>query len=446
MKKKLAALLLGVCMTVTLAGCQKSIEDDNVKISEYKGIKVEGLELAKVTDKDVENSIQSTLEAEAEHKEVTDRATKKGDSLEVSYVGKADGETFDQGDLTVEVGGEGFVEGFSEGMEGHKLNETFDISLTLPENYPAEIAGKDAVFTVTINSITEEILPELNDEFVQKISDKAKTVDEYKKQVKKDLETSNKKTVESQNKNSAWTEVVKNTELKKEFKEDINESVDLMKEQYTQLAEMYYQVTFEEFLEQSGITEDQFVEKMEKQAKDQLKSKYASKLIAEKEKLELSDKAYKEKYDESAFQDDLEPLSEDEVEAMDQNGDGEMAVADESDLEQQQDSEGAAGSGDTDGSASSDAADSQSEKKLDENGTYTDKDEVAQYIYEYGHVPSNLTAADYDNADSMLPVEEGVTYQQCSLDDAGKQKLIFTQDAKRIYYTDDDGQSFDEIY
>ena len=57
----------------------------------------------------------------------------------------------------------------------------------------------------------------------------------------------------------------------------------------------------------------------------------------------------KEKYDESAFQDDLEPLSEDEVEAMDQNGDGEMAVADESDLEQLQDSEGAAGSGDTDG-------------------------------------------------------------------------------------------------
>lgn len=91
------------------------------------------------------------------------------------------------------------------------------------------------------------------------------------------------------------------------------------------------------------------------------------------------------------------------------------------------DSENAAGSGDTDGSASSDAADSQSEKKLDENGTYTDKDEVAQYIYEYGHVPSNLTAADYDNADSMLPVEDGVTYQQCSLDDAGKQKLIFTR-------------------
>ena len=96
MKKKLAALLLGVCMTVTLAGCQKSIEDNNVKISEYKGIEAEGLEVTKVTDEDVENSIQSTLEAEAEQKEVTDRAAKKGDSLEISYVGKVYGETFDQ--------------------------------------------------------------------------------------------------------------------------------------------------------------------------------------------------------------------------------------------------------------------------------------------------------------------------------------------------------------
>lgn len=154
----------------------------------------------------------------------------------------------------------------------------------------------------------------------------------------------------------------------------------------------------------------------------------------------------KETYDESAFQDDLEPLSEDEVEAMDQNGDEDMTVTDEKDLEDMQDSADSAGSEGADSLESSDSEDSRNEKKLDEKGTYTDKDDVAQYIYEYGHVPSNLTATDYDNADSMLPVEDGVTYQQCSLDDAGKQKLIFTQDAKRIYYTEDDGQSFDEIY
>ena len=57
-----------------------------------------------------------------------------------------------------------------------------------------------------------------------------------------------------------------------------------------------------------------------------------------------------------------------------------------------------------------------------------------------------LTAENYENADSMLPVEEGVTYQQCSLDPEGKQKLIYTQDGKRVYYTEDDGKSFEEIY
>ena len=83
---------------------------------------------------------------------------------------------------------------------------------------------------------------------------------------------------------------------------------------------------------------------------------------------------------------------------------------------------------------------------MDEKGTYTDKNDVAQYIYEYGHAPSNLTPENYENADSMLPVEEGVTYQQCSLDPEGKQKLIYTQDGKRVYYTEDDGKSFEEIY
>lgn len=159
----------------------------------------------------------------------------------------------------------------------------------------------------------------------------------------------------------------------------------------------------------------------------------------------------KEKYDESAFQDDLEPLTDEEVEAMDENSDDEMTVADEKEMDESQDTEDSAKEDSSDskdnGSDSSDnTEDTQIEKKLDEKGTYTDKNDVAQYIYEYGHVPSNLTAESYDNADSMLPVEDGVTYQQCSLDESGEKKLIFTQDGKRVYYTEDDGQSFDEIY
>ena len=152
----------------------------------------------------------------------------------------------------------------------------------------------------------------------------------------------------------------------------------------------------------------------------------------------------KVKYDESAFQDDLEPLTDDELESMDENTDDEMTAADEDEMAQEDleadEEKNAESSSDSLGDSA------QAQKKLDEKGTYTDKDEVSQYIYEYGHVPSNLKAETYDNADNMLPVEDGVTYQQCSLDADGKQKIIFTQDGKRVYYTENDGESFEEIY
>lgn len=152
----------------------------------------------------------------------------------------------------------------------------------------------------------------------------------------------------------------------------------------------------------------------------------------------------KAKYDESAFQDDLEPLTDDELESMDENTDDEMKVADEDEMAQGDLEVDETKNKESSSDASTDSTESQ--KKLDEKGTYTDKDDVAEYIYEYGHVPSNLKAETYDNADNMFPVEDGVTYQQCSLDTDGKQKIIFTQDGKRVYYTADDGESFEEIY
>ena len=135
----------------------------------------------------------------------------------------------------------------------------------------------------------------------------------------------------------------------------------------------------------------------------------------------------KAKYDESAFQDDLEPLTDDELEDMDENSDDEMIVEDDAELEQSQQQEDSTEKADAESTDSNE----ETQSKLDEKGTYTDKDEVAQY---------------YDNADKMLPVEDGITYQQCSLDSEEKQKIIFTQDGKRVYYTEDDGKSFEEIY
>ncbi|MEQ2370644.1 hypothetical protein WMO28_06730 [Blautia sp. CLA-JM-H16] len=157
----------------------------------------------------------------------------------------------------------------------------------------------------------------------------------------------------------------------------------------------------------------------------------------------------KEQYDETAFQEDLEPLTGDELEAMDEDSDDEMTMVDGDELEAAGDSTASAekeNENSTDSSSADAEEDTAGTKKLDEKGTYTDKDDIAQYIYEYGHVPSNLSAETYDNADKMLSVEDGVTYQQCKLDADGKKKMIFTQDGKRVYYTEDDGETFEEIY
>lgn len=95
MKKKLTAVLALVCAgSMALAGCAGSnmIDTDAVKVEGYKGIEVPEVEKAsKVTDKDVESTIQSTLESKATQKEITDRTVENGDTVNIDFVGKIDG-------------------------------------------------------------------------------------------------------------------------------------------------------------------------------------------------------------------------------------------------------------------------------------------------------------------------------------------------------------------
>ena len=92
MKKRIAIILTGVlAFSMLLGGCQQSqgLETDDLKITQYKGVEVDQVEKPEeVTDEDVENSIQSTLESMAESKEITDRAVKDGDITNIDFVGK----------------------------------------------------------------------------------------------------------------------------------------------------------------------------------------------------------------------------------------------------------------------------------------------------------------------------------------------------------------------
>ena len=126
-----------------------------------------------VAAEDVDSYINDNILASFEETvEVTDRAAATGDTVNIDYAGSIDGVAFDGGtaqgyDLT--LGSGRFIDGFEDQIAGHTPGETFDVVVTFPDPYEKnpDLAGKEAVFTTTLNSIQETQLPELTDAWVQ---------------------------------------------------------------------------------------------------------------------------------------------------------------------------------------------------------------------------------------------------------------------------------------
>ena len=196
MKKKLVMMLTGIfAASMMLAGCEasKGLETDDLKITQYKGVEVSEVDKPeKVTDEDVDAAIQANLQTNATTEEVTDRAVEEGDTATIDFTGKIDGTEFEGGsstDYPLVIGSGSFIEGFEDSIIGHNIGDTFDWNGKFPDDYSnADYAGKDVTFTITVKGISVEKVPELTDDFVKSVSDKSTTVDEYKKEVKKQLE------------------------------------------------------------------------------------------------------------------------------------------------------------------------------------------------------------------------------------------------------------------
>ena len=122
MKKRTVILAGLLAASLVLGGCaaSKGLETDAIKISNYKEVEVA---------EDVESSIQATLEAQAETKEVTDRPVESGDTVNIDFLGKINGEAFEGGSAEgypLTIGSGTFIEGFEDSIIGHKIGETFD--------------------------------------------------------------------------------------------------------------------------------------------------------------------------------------------------------------------------------------------------------------------------------------------------------------------------------
>ncbi|MCI8387430.1 MAG: hypothetical protein HFE63_03055 [Clostridiales bacterium] len=187
--KPITALLATAVIGTQLFACGKSNDDagfdyskgldsngffagikaaDIVTLPEYKGIDIDPSVF--IADEDeVQNQIEYVLSNYVDYEKVTDRAVKDGDSVNIDYVGTIDGVAFAGGTTngygtTVTIGVTQYIDDFLEQLIGHKPGETFDVEVTFPTEYKnnPDLAGKDAVFSTTINYIQgDEIVPEL---------------------------------------------------------------------------------------------------------------------------------------------------------------------------------------------------------------------------------------------------------------------------------------------
>ncbi|MDO4780804.1 MAG: trigger factor [Candidatus Saccharibacteria bacterium] len=141
-----------------------------VKLGKYQKLKAKK-QPVKVEAKEVDEIIERMRQNFVE-KTAVERAAKNGDEAVIDFVGKKDGVAFDGGTAKgygLKLGAGQFIPGFEEGVVGHKAGEEFDLDLTFPEDYHAkELAGAKVVFTVTLQTVNELALPELNDEFAAK--------------------------------------------------------------------------------------------------------------------------------------------------------------------------------------------------------------------------------------------------------------------------------------
>ena len=173
-----------------------------VKLGEYKNLEAEKV-VEPVTDEDVDKQVEAMR---THHANLIDAAEGDaivdGDFITLDYTGTVDGEKFAGGeakDAPLEIGSHKFIGDFEEQLIGAKVGEERTVKVTFPENYHAkDLAGKDAEFACKINSIKHRELPELNDEFVKKVST-FQTVDEYKADIRKNMEANaERRAVEAQ--------------------------------------------------------------------------------------------------------------------------------------------------------------------------------------------------------------------------------------------------------
>ena len=262
-----------------------------VTLGEYKGIEVEKAS-AEVTDEDIEAELKKVQEQNSRLITVEDRAVEDGDQTVIDFEGSVDGTPFEDGkgeDYPLTIGSHSFIDTFEEQLIGKNIGEECEVHVTFPEEYHAkELAGKPAVFKVTVKEIKRKELPELNDEFAGEVSE-FETLEEYKNDVKSKLSLKKQKDAATENENHVVDKVVENAQM--DIPEPmIDSQVNNMVNDYARRMQSQG-LSLEQYMQFTGMTIETLKEQMKPQAVKRIQTRLVLEAIVKAENITVSDEA-----------------------------------------------------------------------------------------------------------------------------------------------------------
>lgn len=296
--KKCICLLMALMLAI-LTGCTaedvSSLDPEKyIQLGEYKGLTAERIN-HEVTREEIDEEINLLLQSAAEFKDVVDRAVREGDTVNIDYEGKLDGVTFDGGTAQgydLEIGSDSFIDGFEDGLIGVNLGDTVDLNLTFPTEYhSAELAGKDVVFTVTVNGIKEKELPEFTDDLINELSggQYTKTAD-YIEALKQQIALEYTEKADLEMYNTLWQTAVDNATLLKDLPSDYVQGKVSTTLLNAQKMAKEYGMSQDDFIKQyMGLSADEFTAQAAEFGERAAKESLVLLAIAKKEGLELTE-------------------------------------------------------------------------------------------------------------------------------------------------------------
>ena len=260
-----------------------------VTLGEYKGVEVQKAD-AEVTDADVEAELKRVQDQNARLVTVEDRPVADGDQTVIDFEGYVDGETFDGGsaeDFQLTIGSHAFIDTFEEQLIGKNIGEECEVNVTFPTEYHAkELAGKRAMFKVTVKAIKVKELPELDDEFASEVSE-FETLDEYKEDIKAKLSERKQKAAASENENRVVDKVVENASMEIPDRM-LDGQIDNMVQEMARNMESQG-LSMDLYLKYTGMTSEQIREQMRPQAEKRIKTRLTLEAVVKAENIQVSD-------------------------------------------------------------------------------------------------------------------------------------------------------------